>query len=429
MGTGGKAKIVFKNELGKEYLLKKAVFILDGKEMPWTMSINDIGGSDEGTILLEGPLALGSHRLQVALAFEGAGGLFDYVKSYRFNMRDELAFVSKGAQESNIVIAAYKRGDFTTSFEKRPHLKFDGDYSQGVALNISAQDLKELERLRKEREILENKLAMIDNMGTGIKRSKVETEKYIGSMDRLLHEVKIAVGDAKAQLRALDQLLTDSTFIRKRTKEDLVILRKRLASLKKSVRDYESMTLLYQDQLDEAREEMVLSSVGGASKELIEKAYEHAVAKETAMLSKIESAGSETSGYKVVRRLREQVRKLKKRNRKLQKRLSKAVTRQVKTMRAIVNKEKRKLAKYQKRVARMNDKASDTAQNAVQLALGQVISDFDNIIVRADIGLADTSFQKKQVHTREIGKLQQAKSEELSNLNQIYMDLQGDEVQ
>ena len=84
---------------------------------------------------------------------------------------------------------------------------------------------------------------------------------------------------------------------------------------------------------------------------------------------------------------------------------------------------------YQKRVARMNEKASDTAQTAVSLALGQVIDDFDNIIVRADIGLADTSFQKKQVHTREIGKLQQAKSEELSNLNQIYMDLQGDEVQ
>jgi len=344
-------------------------------------------------------------------------------------MTDELAFVSKGSQESRVVIEAYKKGDFTTSFEKRPNLRFEGDYSQGVALSLSAGDLQTLEKLRKEREVLENKLAMIDNMGTGIEKSKEQTEKYISNMDRLLHEVKIAVGDAKAQLRALDKLLTDSTFIRKRTKEDLLVLRKRLASLKRMVAGYDTTTQQYQQQLDEAREEMVLSAMGGASKELIQKAYERAVAKETAMLNKIESSGSVTSGYKAVRRLREQVRKLKKRNRNLQKRLSGAVTLQVKVMRAIVNKEKRKLAKYEKRVAKMNKKASNTAQDAVQLALGHVIDDFDNIIVRADIGLADTSFQKKQVHTREIGKLQQAKSEELSNLNQIYMDLQGDEVQ
>ena len=180
MGTGGKATIVFKNELGKEYVLKKAVIILDGKELTSTLPLDGFGSSDEGTILIQGPIALGSHRLQVSLNFEGDGGLFDYVKSYRFNMKDELAFVSKGAQESKIVIAAYKRGDFTVSFEKRPHLKFDGDYSQGVALNLSSKDLKKLERLRKEREVLENKLAMIDNMGSGIKRSKAETEKYIG---------------------------------------------------------------------------------------------------------------------------------------------------------------------------------------------------------------------------------------------------------
>ena len=168
--------------------------------------LGELGTRDEGTVLLQS-IALGSHRLQVSLNFEGDGGLFDNVKRYRFNMRDELAFVSKGAQDSKIVIEAYKRGDFTMSFEKRPHLKFDGDYSQGVALNLSAGDLQELERLRKEREVLENKLAMIDNMGTGIKKNKAETEKFIGTIDRLLHEVKIKTKDAKAQVRVLDQLL------------------------------------------------------------------------------------------------------------------------------------------------------------------------------------------------------------------------------
>ena len=120
---------------------------------------------------------------------------------------------------------------------------------------------------------------MIDNMGTGIKKNKAETEKFIGTTDRLLHEVKIKTKDAKAQVRALDQLLTDSTFIRKRTEEDLKNSKEKIGLSQKMFKEYDALTLKYQGELDEAREEMVLSSVGGASKELIEQAYESAVAK------------------------------------------------------------------------------------------------------------------------------------------------------
>ena len=179
--------------------------------------------------------------------------------------------------------------------------------------------MRKLEKYRKERERLENKLAMIESMGSGIKKNKVQTEKNITELDGALHEVTLALKDAKRQLKGIDKLLTDSNFIRKRTKEDLLILRKKLSSLRETIQSYDAMALSYEEQLDEAREELVMSTVGSASKETITKAYERAVVKETKLLTKLEKSGSETSGYRLVRRMREKVRKLKKRNRKLQK--------------------------------------------------------------------------------------------------------------
>ena len=117
MGTGGKVSISFKNSLGSEYSLKKAVFFLDGEKLTESANIEELGQGSEGTGLASTPVSVGSHRLSVSLFFEGSGGLFDYVGSYRFNMNDELAFVSKGGQDTKIVIETYKKGDFTTSFE------------------------------------------------------------------------------------------------------------------------------------------------------------------------------------------------------------------------------------------------------------------------------------------------------------------------
>ena len=146
-------------------------------------------------------------------------------------------------------------------------------------------------------------------------------------------------------------------------------------------------------------------------------------------MAKLQAAGAETGVYTQVDALRKRVKSLRQRNRDFIAKLRTEVLDQVKRMRAIVADEKRRLTRYEKQVEKVGKVANRTAESAVKLALGHVIDDFNKIIVRADIGLADTAFQRKQVHTAQISKLSQSKSEEMSNLNQIYLDLQADEVQ
>ena len=55
MGTGGKATIIFKNNLGKDYTLTKAIFRLDGTDMAVSLPLGELGTQDEGTVLCKAP--------------------------------------------------------------------------------------------------------------------------------------------------------------------------------------------------------------------------------------------------------------------------------------------------------------------------------------------------------------------------------------
>jgi hypothetical protein len=65
---------------------------------------------------------------------------------------------------------------------------------------------------------------------------------------------------------------------------------------------------------------------------------------------------------------------------------------------------------------------------ATEIALERVRYDLSRIVLRADVGIVDTSFARKQEQTEKIGQLQRARAAELTDLTQAYADLTKDEA-
>jgi hypothetical protein len=64
----------------------------------------------------------------------------------------------------------------------------------------------------------------------------------------------------------------------------------------------------------------------------------------------------------------------------------------------------------------------------LRLDPNQYRAEVHDIVVRADVGLIDTAFARKQRETEKIGRLQRQRAAELTDLNQAYADLTADEA-
>ena len=67
-------------------------------------------------------------------------------------------------------------------------------------------------------------------------------------------------------------------------------------------------------------------------------------------------------------------------------------------------------------------------EGATSIALDHVRGVLGKIVIRADVGLVDVSWAKKQEQTQTIAELQRNRAAELTDLNQAYADLTADEV-
>ena len=96
--------------------------------------------------------------------------------------------------------------------------------------------------------------------------------------------------------------------------------------------------------------------------------------------------------------------------------------------RALLAAEKDALSNYVSSLGEIDKRATAVRDRATTIALDKVRYELNRIVLRADVGIVDTSFARKQAETEKIGQLQRAKAAELTDLTQAYADLTKDEA-
>jgi tetratricopeptide (TPR) repeat protein len=115
---------------------------------------------------------------------------------------------------------------------------------------------------------------------------------------------------------------------------------------------------------------------------------------------------------------------LRRRNQAYIQRVRSQVSEEVETMRRVVAEERRRLDRYAEGLESHTSDAGTMAAEAARLAVEHVLADIDEIVIKGDVGIVDTAFQRKHTETKLIGEYEQAKARELTDLNRAYADLE-----
>jgi len=120
---GSRGAVVFEDQMGQAYKLYTLKVSLDGERVLDCAGEKKLIDVSSPIPVYEGPMEAGPHKLEVEAGFRGHGfGIFQYLKSYRFDVRGTYEFEVPPGVTPGVKIVAYERGCQT--IEDRPQVRF-----------------------------------------------------------------------------------------------------------------------------------------------------------------------------------------------------------------------------------------------------------------------------------------------------------------
>jgi len=180
--------------------------------------------------------------------------------------------------------------------------------------------------------------------------------------------------------------------------------------------------------LAESLRKLVMTSGGrGSGDEALRSRWQALADAEHALLQQARDPASAAVSARIDA-IHERVGALAARNEAFRDRLDVAVDERITGALAIIAAEREALTGYRAALNGVDAHAADLRSAATGVALERVRRDVAHIVLRADVGIIDTAFARKQTETDQINGLQRARALELTDLTQAYADLTRDEL-
>lgn len=272
----------------------------------------------------------------------------------------------------------------------------------------------------------------LDKLPKSAKAFDERQANYLGGIRTLreqLFETQQLLNRYRAEVVALDRLLSDSVFVKGRSEEDLAVFRKRLRAFNAEATALAQTRDLIADEIEQAYEDYVLASGASLSERQLREALQEALESQAKLLDSAPEAGETGQLLAQLVAFRTRLANVNADNGTLSDRLRASARVQLEKLWSVVREEEQRVSSFRQRVASQSVEADGVAAQSARLVLDTVSDDFARIVLRADVGVADTAFQAKQLETRALGRLQRAQAQELTELNRAYAELVQDEVQ
>ena len=122
---GGRAEIVFKNDMSEAFRVTRVLFILDGAIQYNKVDDGDTLDAQKMIPIFDGAIAPGDHSLQILVQLKGHGfGVFSYLKGYEFEVKSKHSFTVPEGKAIHLDATAWEKGGVTTPMEERPALRY-----------------------------------------------------------------------------------------------------------------------------------------------------------------------------------------------------------------------------------------------------------------------------------------------------------------
>jgi TolA-binding protein len=280
-----------------------------------------------------------------------------------------------------------------------------------------------LEEAKRRREDLAAKVATLPTSGEALTERKERFDEGYSALDDKLHKATMELNNLRAQLTAVDLLYGEQLRSSEMAPTALENTKRKIQEFQQIVADLESQRESIRQDLSDTKLMTTLSGGKGAKEGSLRDAYAAALDEENALMSSLNTAQAREA-----RELDTRAQQLWGRNRGFLDQLNAVVDSHVAGVKHKLAEIRTDLSDAAQKISTLSTDAQSIRDAATRIALDHVRAEVQDIVVRADVGLIDVAFARKQRETEKIGRLQRQKSEELTQLNQAYADLTSDEA-
>jgi tetratricopeptide (TPR) repeat protein len=288
----------------------------------------------------------------------------------------------------------------------------------------------QLASLRASRADIEKKVASLPKSSEEIAARRQRLLERVDHIDRALHQAEIEARQRRAELTAVDFMYAHdpAAGATAGTTELKSELRKnQLRQERQNIEDIEARAAQLRETLAQLKKGISVAGGRGSGEELLRQAYAKSFDEERALLAQARDP-AKADVYAKLDASIARIDELQRGNAAFRARLDGIVEERLAGARALLAAQKEAIAAYTTSLGDIDARATAVRDRATTLALDKVRYELNRIVLRADVGVVDTSFARKQAETEKIGQLQKARAAELTDLTQAYADLTKDEA-
>ncbi len=274
------------------------------------------------------------------------------------------------------------------------------------------------------RSSLEKKVAQLPKTPEEMAARKQRMRDRADALDRDLHELELISAKLRASLTSIDWLAQRELAANPAQKE---VVKTRVRQTQEELLQNDARAAELSSRIVDMRRRIQTIGGRGSAEEQLRRALAEAFDDERVLLAQ----ARDPLQLEIYRRIDAVVAKadsLATRNGGFRDNLDSAVEQRLTGARTLLAAEREALATYGRTLADIDSRAASLRDGATAVALERVRHDLSRIVLRADVGIVDTAFGRKQTETEHIGALTKARAAELTDLTQAYADLTRDEL-
>lgn len=286
----------------------------------------------------------------------------------------------------------------------------------------SAEQRTALDAAAARRKELEDQVASLPRTPEEIAERKRRLTERADAIDRTLHELELINPRLKANLNSVDWLAQREL---KAAQRELMRARVRQAQDELAVNEARAAEL--RALLAAVRQQIRTAGGRGSAEDALRRELNAAYDAERALLAAARDP-AQADAYRRIDAAISRIDAVATRNASFRDGLDASVEERLAGARAVLAAEREALATYDRVLADIDGRAALLRDAATAVALERVREELTRIVVRADVGIIDTAFGRKQQETDQISALQKGRAAELTDLTQAYADLTRDEL-
>ena len=336
------------------------------------------------------------------------------------------ALDERGLQVFPELQEGYQRADTVDSALVRAEqwlVQVEGDVLRG---RLRPEELTALEGVRREREALGVRLATLPTNPQEMETRREQMQARVDELDRDAFQLSFELQSMSATSTAMRQLLDDTRAERTSQPEEEKEFLTQLHNVEQTVAALEGELKLIRSRLADER---ASASAFVSGEDLLRGRYRDILQREHALLAAAEERLSGEDAALVARthETRQSAEALRTRVDMARYVLRAQVQRRGEIIKGKVLAEQRQLQDYHQEVASVSGDARHMVGRIAFESIQKVRKQFYDLVLKADVGLVDVAFTRKQDKTTEIQKLSAQKEADLRDLEKEYEEVLKDE--